>query len=258
MLNDLKEIWNYRELLRNMVWRDLRARYKGSVLGFFWSFVNPLLTLAVYSALFTFVLPLGIPSYALFLFVALLPWMFTQSSVQRCTNVIIHNGNLVKKIYFPREILPISVVLSGLMNYLYGVVVLVPVLWAFHIPLRWVVIFFPVILALQFFFTLAISLLSAALTVYFRDLEHIIGIALMAWFYLTPIVYPVTRIPEKYSKYFWLNPLTPLMVSYRNIFFEGKTPPIRSLALVTVESVILLGLGFYVFSRLKRKFAEEL
>lgn len=258
MLSSLLEVYRYRTLFHNMVARDLRARYKGSVLGFLWAFFNPLLMLLVYTVLFSVIMRLGMKNYALFLFTGLLPWMFTQTSIQRSAGIIVQNGNLIKKIYFPRELLPLSIVVSGAINYLLSLLILIAALYLYGLPLGWQIIFFPLVLAVQFIWTLAISLLTSALTVFFRDLEHILGIALMAWFYLTPVLYPLTQVGIKYQELFWINPMTSIIVSYQNMFFYRTLPPVKALGAVMLTSILVGYTSISIFNRLKRGFAEEL
>lgn len=258
MLSTIKEIYRYREMLKNLINKDLRSRYKGSVLGFFWTFLNPLLMLTVFTIIFSTIMRMGIENYGMFLFVALLPWLFFANSIQSCTMAIIANGGLVRKIYFPIEILPLSVVLGNLVNYLLGLLIMVPALYFFKLQLTWVVVYFPLVLLVQFLLTLSFSILLSGLNVYFRDLEHIIGILMMAWFYLTPVIYPVSLVPKAYLGLFYLNPVTPLILAYRDIFFYGKAPELASLGLVAVFSLVFLGVAITVFKYLKRGFAEEI
>jgi len=258
MLKQLSEIYQYREMLKNMVFKELRARYKGSFLGFFWTFFNPLFILVVYSIVFSFVMRIKIENYAMFLFVGLLPWNYFQVSLQMGAASIVLNSNLIKKIYFPREILPVALTLSNLINYLLSLAILLPALLVFNIPLSWNMLLFPVLVLFQTLFVLGAVLLASSMTVYLRDLEHIISIFLMAWFYLTPIIYPVSLIPEKYQWIIWLNPLTPLIIAYQDIFFYRKVPGFGGLAYFALLSVAVFIAGMAVFQRLKRNFAEQI
>lgn len=258
MLATIKEIYQYREMLKNLVSKDLRTRYKGSILGFFWTFLNPLLMLTVYTILFSTIMRMGIKNYGMFLFVALLPWMFFANSVQGSTMAVVSNGGLVKKIYFPVEVLPLSVVLGNLVNYFFSLLIMIPSLYFFKIQLTWVVVYFPLIVLVQFLLTLALSLLFSSLNVYFRDLEHVLGIFMMAWFYLTPVIYPVSLVPKQYLGLFYLNPLTPIILAYRDIFFYGKKPDLIGLGTVAVMAVISLTVAIALFKYLKRGFAEEI
>lgn len=256
MLEDIKEIYNYREMLINIVRKDLRTRYKGSFLGFLWTFVNPLLQLVVYSIIFSTVMSINIEKYPMFLFVALLPWIFFSNTLLVGTNTIISNKDLVKKIYFPREILPIAVTTSGLMNLLFGFVIVFPCLILFKIQLTSALIYLPIVILVAYIMSLAFAILLSCLNVYFRDLEHIMGIIMMGWFYFTPIVYPIEMIPQKYFKYFFLNPEATVIASFRDILFYGKAPSLKLLSLSLLIGVLFLIFSHNIFKILQKDFAE--
>ena len=175
MIKQVKEIYQYREMLKNMVKKDLRTRYKGSVLGFLWTFVNPLLQLVVYTVIFSNIMRMNIDKFHMFLFVALLPWIFFSTSLQVSTTSVIANKELVKKIYFPRTILPLSVVVANLMNFIFSFAILFPALIISGIGISSAVIWIPLVLLVEFELALAFSILFAGLNVYFRDLEHLLG-----------------------------------------------------------------------------------
>lgn len=258
MFNAIKEIFRYREMLRNMVRKDLRTRYKGSFLGFLWTFINPLLQLLVYTAIFSTIMRINIDKFSMFLFVALLPWIFFSTSIQASTSIIISNKELVKKIYFPRVVLPISVVVSNLMNLIFGFAIVFPALIITGIGITSAIIYLPLAILVAFVMTLAISLLLAGLNVYFRDLEHIVSIAIMAWFYFTPIVYPIEMIPEKFVRLFSLNPVTPIVLAFRDILYYGKAPNFAMLGVSLLTGLLMLIFGYIVFQLLQRNFAEEI
>jgi len=257
-MSRIKELYHYRQMLFSLVLTDLRTRYKGSVLGFLWTFLNPLLMLLVYSFVFSNIMRMNIDNYPMFLFVAILPWIFFQSSIQNSINIIIRNGNLVKKIYFPREVLPISAVLGGAINYLFGLAVLIPALLISGISLKPAILLLPFILLIQALLTLGISFIVSALNVYFRDLEHIVAFLLQLGFYLTPIIFPVQLLPEKFWPFFRLNPLTGIFEAYREVLFYGKAPEVSFFVKHGLFSVIILIIGWIVFHLLQKKFAEEI
>lgn len=257
-MSNLQEIYNYREMLFSMVKRYLRTRYKGSFLGFLWTFINPLLQLVVYFIIFSTVMRINIDKYAMFLFVTLLPWIYFSSSILESTSIIIANSNLIKKIYFPRIILPISVALSGLVNMVFGFVIVFLALVIFKIHISLSIIMMPLIVLNEFIFVLGLCILFSALNVYFRDLQHILEIFIMAWFYLTPIIYSITMVPEKYSKLFFLNPMTPIILPFRDILFYGTWPDIKVLLLSFLLSIFLVIFSFNVFNILQKRFAEEI
>ncbi|MEW6447341.1 MAG: ABC transporter permease [Bacillota bacterium] len=258
MWQQIKEIYLYREMLRNLVSKELRARYKGSVLGFFWTFANPLLMLIVYSVVFSFVMRIQVENYAMFLFVALLPWNYLAQSTVQSAASLVQNHGLIKKIYFPRAVLPLSIVFANLTNYALGLFVLVPALLFFHIKLTPALLAFPAIVVLQTLLVVSVGLLIAVATVYFRDLEHITNILITVWFFLTPVLYPADLVPERFRSAYLLNPAAVLVDSYRAIFFYGRWPDWNSLAQLAPVLLALLLISFVIFERLQRAVAEEI
>lgn len=254
-----KEIYQYRFMIQSLVNSDLHGRYKGSVLGFLWTFINPLLQLLVYSIIFSIILRMGIENYSLFLFVALIPWIFFASSIQSGSSCIINNANLVNKIYFPREVLPISVVNSAFINMLYSfIIVIAAVIFYGTDNVYENYIYLPFLFAIEYLIVLGITLIVSAVTVYFRDLSHILSILLMMWQFLTPILYPVTMVPEEYRYIFDLNPMTNIVLSYRELLFYNNVPDIYLLLKSLIYGLILLFFGFIFFGRLKKGFSENL
>ncbi|NFI51510.1 ABC transporter permease [Clostridium botulinum] len=257
-MNGLKELYDYREMLSNLVKKDLRTRYKGSALGFLWTFVNPLFQLIVYTIVFSVIMRVNVDKFYIYLFIALIPWIFFTTAIQGSSSCIISNKDLIKKIYFPRIIIPISVVNSAFMNMLFSMVIVFIALLVSGIGLSKYVIFLPVIMAIGYLFTLGLSFLLSALTVYFRDLEHILGIIIMGWFYATPIVYTVDMIPEKYLSIFNLNPMVQIMQVYREILYYKQMPNFNGLGSVIIYSLIMITIGYTIFQKLQKGFAEEL
>lgn len=258
MWQQLKEIYLYREMLRNLVSKELRARYKGSVLGFFWTFANPLLMLIVYSVVFSFVMRIQVENYAMFLFVALLPWNYLAQSTVQSAASLVQNHGLIKKIYFPRAVLPISIVFANLTNYALGLFVLIPALLFFHIKLTPALLAFPAVVALQTLLVVSVALLISVATVYFRDLEHITNILMTVWFFLTPVLYPADLVPERFRSIYMLNPAAVLVDSYRAIFFYGRWPDWHTLAQLTPVLFVLLLICFAAFERMQRTVAEQI
>lgn len=245
-------------MLKNLVSKELRARYKGSFFGFLWTFFNPLFLLIVYSLVFSFVMRVETKNYAMFLFVGLLPWLFFASSLQMGASSIIANANLVKKIYFPRELIPLSIVLTNMINFVLSLVILIPALLVLNIDIKLSIIAYLIILLIQFPLVLGFTLISSSLNVYFRDLEHIIGVALTGWFFLCPIIYPETMVPQSsYNLYFYGNPMTPLVIAYRDIFYNGVFPDWNSLLYTLIYALAILIIGVITFRKLQKNFAEE-
>lgn len=252
-------IYRYREMLINMVRRELRGKYKGSILGFLWTFINPLLQLVVYTIVFSNIMRMGVSNYEIFLFVALIPWMFFSTSVLSGAGSIIYNQSLVTKIYFPREILPLSVVTSNFINMIYCSVIVLAVVLFYHMNLNLEVWFMlPVIAFIEYILVIGIVLIVSALTVYFRDLEHILGIIIMAWQFLTPVMYPESFVPSQYQVILYLNPMTPIIISFRDVLYYGKMPVVENLVYAFLWSLIIFICGFLLFGKLQKDFAEEL
>ena len=251
-------IYRYREMLINMVRRELRGKYKGSILGFLWTFINPLLQLVVYTIVFSNIMRMGVSNYEIFLFVALIPWMFFSTSVLSGAGSIIYNQSLVTKIYFPREILPLSVVTSNFINMIYCSVIVLAVVLFYHMNLNLEVWFMlPVIAFIEYILVIGIVLIVSALTVYFRDLEHILGIIIMA-FLVTPVMYPESFVPSQYQAILYLNPMTPIIISFRDVLYYGKMPVVENLVYAFLWSLIIFICGFLLFGKLQKDFAEEL
>lgn len=255
----LQEIYNYRTMIANLIKRDLRGRYKGSVLGFAWTFLNPLLQLVVYTAVFSVIMRAGIKDYYMFLFVALVPWIFFSSSLTGGASCIISQKEMVKKIYFPREVLPIAYVTSQLVNMLLSFAVIFIVLIVTGKGIYWsAIIYLPIVITAEYILAISIAMISSAITVYFRDLEHILGVVALAWQFLTPIMYSIEMVPEEYQKLFYINPMTPIILAYREILYYKKIPQLDTLIYGLILSGILLLLGCIIFCICKKHFAEEM
>lgn len=258
-MNTLKELYHYREMIVSLVRKGLRGRYKGSVLGFLWTFINPLLQLIVYTIVFSNIMKVGIDKFYLFLFVALIPWMFFSASVTGGATSIIAEGNLVKKVYFPRQVLPISYVTTAFVNMVltFVVVLLALIIGGIGLDIR-TLIYLPIVMIVEYLLALGIAMLTSALTVFFRDLEYILGIVTMAWMYMTPIMYEVDMIPKEYLTLFNLNPMTPIIVAYRDVLYYKQVPRLSTLVQAVAWGLVFLIGGSIVFGRLQKHFAEEL
>jgi homopolymeric O-antigen transport system permease protein len=262
MLHNLARLSRYRGLIQSLVARELKAKYRGSVLGFFWSFINPLLLLLIYSFVFKYLLPAkwqGIDHYELFLFCGLLPWTWFSASLLESSGVLISGGNLIKKVLFPAEILPIVTVLANLVHFFLGLTILGLFLVYYQRPLHLVELaWFPVVVFVQLIFTLGCALLLSALTVHFRDVRDILGHLMTFWFFATPIIYPYMVMQDWQMRLLKLNPFTYLAIVYQEIlFFEGPVGHWKRLLAVGVGSVVFFLFGYFVFDRLRDTFAEE-
>jgi homopolymeric O-antigen transport system permease protein len=263
LFSNLAQLIRYRGLIQSLVARELKARYRGSVLGFFWSFINPLLLLLVYTFVFRFVLvgtqPKEIEPYPVFLFCGLLPWTWFSSSLAESANVLISGGNLIKKVLFPAEVLPIVTVLSNLVHFCFGLVILAGFLIAFHRPLEFTeLLWFPVVLIVQLTLTLGLAFFLSALTVHFRDIKDILANLLTFWFFATPIIYPMIKTPSLAKTMLNLNPFTHLAISYQEIlFYPGPFGHWAWLLALWGISLVVFLFGYWVFDRLRDSFAEE-
>lgn len=270
----LREVITYRELARNLVIRDLKARYKNSVLGFLWSLGNPLLMMLVFTVVFTVMMPNNtIQKFPIFALCALLPWNWFSTSIMGSIQSIVGNANLVKKVYFPREILPLSVVLSNLVNFLLALVVLFGMLYLFKVPFTVWATLLPVIILIQFMFTLGLGFFFSTLNVFYRDTSVIMDVCLLAWFFLTPIFYPIDILPTQrvvfgfnldlHRLVRWVNPMASVIDAYRTILYgnpDGSPPgppAFDFLSRTLVTALIVLVVGYLVFARYSPVFGEE-
>lgn len=258
MFKRMKELYTYRQFLKTSVKKEFRGKYKKSFLGVLWSFINPLLQLLVYALVFPFILRIQEKNYVMFLFSALIPWNFFATTVSQSTSVIVGNGGILKKVYFPREILPISIVISGALNFLISCIIIFIALFISRMGITIQVLWLPVILFVQCLIILAITFVLSALTVYIRDLEYFINVLLQLWMYITPVFYTMDLIPPKFARFFYLNPMTQIIIAYRNIFYYQIPPDVKALAIWTVVGIIAVFIGYAIFKKLEKRFAEEL
>lgn len=265
MFSKLRELHEYRELLVNLVKKELKVKYRNSVLGFFWSLLNPLLMMIIFTFFIGQVFRPGIKDFPIFLLCGILPWNFFNGSLQTATASIIANSNLIKKVYFPREILPISAVLANLINFALEVIVLFAFLIVYGYNFY---LYIPVLLVLiivQAILIIGLSLILSGLNVYFRDIQYILSVLLLALFYSTPIIYSIKMVEKigfvqrhPYLLYLYkANPLAALIIQYQNILYEGSLPSLKLFSYAVLASVTLLIIGYLVFHKLEPSFAEE-
>lgn len=258
MNNIFKRIYEYRELLKTNVKKEIRGKYKNSFLGVIWSFLNPLLQVAVYAVVFPFILKNTQENYVVFLCVGLIPWAFFSASIVRSASTMIENGNIVKKVFFPREILPISIVTSETVNFIISTVIILIFVLIGGLGLSKYILFYPLILIIQYFLLIGISFIVSSINVYFRDLQHFIGILLQILFYMTPIVYSGETIPDNFKWLLNINPMSYIIMGYRDIFYNQTMPDIKSLLVLFCIVIILCIVGYKIFNKLQKGFAEEL
>ncbi len=261
MISELRTLVRYRALVQSLVSRELKARYRGSLLGFLWSFANPLLLLLTYTLVFTLVLPNRDPSiqpYWLFLFCGILPWTWFQAALAESSGVIIASGNLIKKVLFPAEVLPTVTVLANLVHFLLGLPILLAAL-AWKGKLTWLALALPLPMLVQLVLSLGMALLLSALTVHFRDIQNILTHVLHLWFFATPVIYnyAVIREHSPLREVLRLNPMTHVVVTYQQMLFGGRVDHWRGLALSLLVGVLALAVGAFLFDRLRDTLPEE-
>ena len=262
LLHSLRQLFRHRALVQSLVARDLKARYRGSTLGLLWSFVNPLLLLSIYTFVFTTVMPgarsNGIEHFSLFLFCGILPWTWFSSSLLESSNALIAGGNLIRKVLFPAEVLPIVTVFAGLVHFCLGLPILAAFLAYYRVPVSPTdLLWLPVIIAIQLVLTTGLALLASVLTAHFRDVRDLIANLLTLWFFATPIIYPLAQAPESVRRVLSLNPFTHLAIAYQDVLFLRGRFGGGHLASVAAVSLAVFLTGYFVFDRLRDTLAEE-
>lgn len=254
----LQELYNYRQLLKSNVKKEIRGKYKGSFLGVVWSFVNPLLQVLVYAIVFPFIMKNTQENYVVFLIVGILPWTWFVTSISQGTSCILANQGIIKKVYFPRTILPISVVTSGLINFLISCTIIFLFLLISGVGFSIYIVFLPLVILIQYIFSLGVLFITSAIDVYIRDAEYIINFLINMLFYATPILYSPDIFAESpISLLIKANPLAIIITGYRDALFYQTMPNLSSLFIAFLGSLILLFIGIKVFKKLERGFAEE-
>jgi len=274
-MTSIPELATTRDLMMNLTLRELRGKYKRSVLGWTWSLLNPLATMVIFTVVFRFFLkvpvprgdPSGVKVFAFFLLCALLPWNFLSNGMMGGMGALIGNANLIKKVYFPREVLVAANVASWVVSLLIELAVLaVALMIAGNFVLPWLVGVIALV-AIQTVFVTGVALTLAVLNVYFRDVQHLIGILIQLWFYATPVVYPLSVVPRHATVLGWdvplrtiyeLNPMVGFVEAYRDCLYNLRVPPLGDVAALTGVAVATLIAGMAVFNRLERRLAEEL
>ena len=258
MRNVFKEIYEYRELLKTSVKKEIRGRYKNSFLGVIWSFLNPLLQIMVYAIVFPLILRNTQENYVIFLCCGLIPWTFFSTGINRSAFTIIENGNIVKKVFFPREILPISVITSEAVNFMISTIIILAFVIFGGLGMSKYVLFYPLVLIVQYFLVLGISFIISSITVYLRDIQHFIGVLLQLLFYAAPVVYAPSSIPENFKWILNINPMTYIINAYRDIFYNQVKPDFVGLGTILVISILVCVIGQFIFNKLQKGFAEQL
>ena len=260
LINRFAELLKYRELIRNLVIRDLKLRYRSSIMGFLWCLVNPLLMMLVFTVVFTVLLRNNTTeNYPVFILIGILAWNLHSTAVTGGITSVVNNAGLVQKVYFPREVLPISVVLSNTVNFVLALIVLFVLIFISRIPLSLSLVYLPLLLLLQVIFTIGLALGLSAINVFFRDTAIIMDTLMLAWFFLTPIFYSVQDLFPDYARMmYWLNPVASFISSYRIILYNGGAPGMDFLLRTVLTSVIVFVIGYVIFARVSKNFGEVL
>ena len=252
------EILKYRDLIKNLVSRDFKTRYKRSYLGILWSLLNPLLIIIVYTFAFDYIMRIRVKDFPIFFMCGYLPWSYLAASLGLALTSLSESGYMIKAVYFPREILPLSTILSCLVHFLITFLFVFPVLMIFGYFPTWAILALPVIILLQSLFTFGLCLFLSSIHVYFRDIRYILDVILTIWFWVTPIAYPVSLIPDQFLFVYKLNPMTLFVTAYRDVLISGSFPVPRYWLALSIAVMISLALGYLPFLRVKKRLAEEL
>ncbi len=261
--SEIVQIYRFREVLWQMVKREIKARYKQSILGYFWVILNPLAQMLVMS--FAFSLILRIPTnasshipYSVFLYVALLPWNLFANSVSSACNSLVSSSTLITKVYFPRSILVISSIFAKIIDFLFALTILIGYMAWYRIPINANIFWVIPIFIIQQIFTIGLSLFFSAANLLYRDVQYLLGLVLVLWMYLTPVIYPADLVPTRFRLIFQLNPLSVIINAYRQTILGGGQPNHLSLLIATVVSLITLQLGILYFKSREKIFADNI
>lgn len=256
----IRSLYNYREFLMTNVKKEIRGKYKGSFLGVLWSFINPLLQVIIYWLIFPYLMGNTVDNYLIYLVCGIIPWTFFTTVVSQGMVTVRSNAGIIKKVYFPRELLPISVVISGLINFLISCIIILIFTVAGGVGISWHLILLPVLALLQSLLSLGLAFALSAINIYVKDTEYIVGFVLNMAFYATPILYTADRFAENQLMMwvFKLNPMAHIIDAYRDIFLYHQLPTLGSLGYVFAFSMVVLLIGYVIFKKLEKGFAEEI
>ncbi len=257
-MNSLAQIYSYKDLVLNLVSRDFKTRYKRSYLGILWSLLNPLLLILVYTLAFDYIMKIRVKDFPMFFMCGFLPWSYFSAGILTSLSSLSDSGYLIKAVYFPREIIPLSIVLSCLLHFLITFIFVFPILLIYGYTPQWSYFALPLIILLQTVFTFGLSLFLSSIHVYFRDLRYILDVVLMAWFWLTPVVYPSSMIPESYLFLYKLNPMTLFVTAYRGVLLDGVLPIPKYVIAILIATFGSVAIGYLPYLRIRKRLAEEI
>lgn len=249
MLQLLREMLANRELIWALALKELRVRYKRSALGFLWALLNPLLMMVILTIVFSHIMRLPVQSYAVFLLSALLPWTFFAQALTYSVESIVSNGALLHKVRVQKIVFPVAAVISNILNFLFSLVPMILILLVLRFPLHWTWIYLPVPLFALFCFALGCGFFCAAANVFYRDVSHVIQIMLSGWFYLSPVMYSLEFLPQRYRTFFRLNPMLYLLNEFRMAIYYGQLPSLQSMVLSLAIGAGFLYIGYKIFQR---------
>ena len=258
IIANLRTLYQYRELLYTLATRDIKVRYKQSALGIAWAIMRPLSLMLIFTIVFSRLarIPSEGIAYPIFSYCALLPWTLFAASLTLASQSLVNNMSLVTKIYFPREVFPFASVAACFVDFAVASSIFVGLMVYYHVGLTLNALWIPVIVLVQVLFVLGVSLFTSAVNVYYRDIRHVIPVAVQLWMYATPIIYPITLIPEKYRDLYMLNPMAVIIDSYRRILLSGQPPNLIQLALAAMITVCLFLSGYIYFKHVEPGFAD--
>jgi lipopolysaccharide transport system permease protein len=257
MRTTFQELIRYRALIQTLVVRDLKARYRGSTLGLLWTLLNPLLHMGIYALVFSVYIRIEMEQYPAFLLCGILPWMWFSSALFMGTTAIIESGSLLKKVVFPPQVLPTVTVIATFINFLLGLPLLFGILLLFGVTFGWALLALPLIIVAQFALTFGLTLIVSAVSVRYRDVPPILGHVLSFWFFLTPIIYPASSVPERFRALLSLNPVTPFFVAYQEALLYNRLVSWEAFGAMICLGVVALLVGVLIFERLRWSLAEE-
>ncbi len=264
----LLELFRFRDLVYNLVLRELKARYKNSLLGFFWSLLNPLAMMLVFTVVFTVFMPNNsIDKFPLFILCGLLPWQYFTAGVMSSINAVTGNANLVKKVYFPREALPLATVLANLVHFLLALVLLFAAAFLYQVPLSPWIWMLPLVILIQTCFILGLAFILSTLNVFYRDTLMVMDVVILAWFFLTPVFYPIDILPQSqevlgftlnvHRLMYILNPMASLISAYRDLLYWGYRTDLDFFLRTALTALVILVFGYWFFVRYSSRFGEE-
>lgn len=255
----LREVVDYWELFYYLTLKEIKIKYKQSIIGIGWAIFMPLVSMVIFTFIFTKIAKVetDVP-YPIFAYCGLLPWQLFAQGLGTATKSLVGNTNLVTKVYLPREVFPFAAVMAKLIDFAIGCVFVIFLMWYYHIPVTWTIVFFPVVLFVQIVFTLGLSFFLSMGNLYFRDVDYIMQVIIQLWMYVTAVVYPLKVSDPKLQMFLNLNPMTPIIDGYRDVILRGQLPPLQTFGPVVALSLALFLIGWYLFHKFEFQFAENI